>query len=66
MRLKWGEEEYRYFNKKIPVVERESWLTELIDKYYWWAVLACLIVANIWIWYLNYQTYIIRAFVKSI
>jgi hypothetical protein len=21
--LKWGEEEYKYFNKKIPVVERE-------------------------------------------
>lgn len=33
-RFKWGEEEIRYFNKKIPVVKRETWLTNLINKYY--------------------------------
>jgi hypothetical protein len=46
--LKWGNEEFNYFNKKILVVERESWLTKLIDKYFYWMILGILITANVW------------------
>jgi len=66
MKLKWGKEEVNYFNKKIPVVERENWLTKLIDKYFFWVVLGILITANVWVWWMNYQIYLIRVFLKSI
>lgn len=66
MKLEWGSEEIKYFNKKIPVVERENWLTKLIDKYFYWVVLGILITANVWVWWTNYQIYLIRAFVRSI
>lgn len=66
MKLEWGSEEIKYFNKKIPVVERENWLTKLIDKYFYWVVLGILITANVWVWWMNYQIYLIRAFVRSI
>ena len=65
MRYEWGKEEIQYFNKKIPVVERKSWIIKLIEKYYWLVVLACLVVANIWVWWMNYQIYLIRVSVKS-
>jgi hypothetical protein len=64
--LKWGEEEYKYFNKKIPVVERENCLTNLINKYFYWVILGILITANVWVWWMNYQIYLIRIFVRSI
>jgi len=65
MRYEWGKKEIQYFNKKIPVVERKSWIIKLIEKYYWLVVLACLVVANIWVWWMNYQIYLIRVSVKS-
>ena len=65
MRYEWGKEEIQYFNKKVPVVERKSWIIKLIEKYYWLVVLACLVVANIWVWWMNYQIYLIRVSVKS-
>ncbi|MCJ7790554.1 MAG: hypothetical protein MUP69_10360 [Candidatus Atribacteria bacterium] len=64
--LKWTDKEYKYFNKKIPVVERENWLTKLIDKYFYWVVLGIIITANVWVWWMNYQTYLIRIFLKLI
>ena len=65
MRYEWGKEEIQYINKKVPVVKRISWIIKLIEKYYWWVVLACLVVANIWVWWMNYQIYLIRVSVKS-
>jgi len=56
--LKWGKEEVNYFNKKIPVVERESWLTESLDKYYYWVILGCIISATVWVWVKIYDLHL--------
>ena len=66
MRYEWGKEEIQYINKKVPVVKRISLISKLIEQYYWWAVLTSLVVANIWVWWMNYQIYTIRLIIKSI
>lgn len=66
MKLKWNEEEIKYFNKKIPTVENENWLTKLIDKYFYWVVLVVLISANVWVWWKIYELHLFRIFLKSI
>jgi len=66
MKLNWGEAEYNYFHKKIPVVEKESWLTKLIDKYFFWILLGILITANVWVWWGIYQLHLFQIFVRSI
>jgi len=64
--LKWGKEEYKYFNKKIPIVEKANWLTKLINKYYYWVILAILISATGWIWWKIWELHLIKLWLKSI
>ena len=64
--LKWSKEEYKYFNKKIPIVEKENWLTKLINKYYYWVILAILISATGWVWWKIWELHLIRLWLKSI
>jgi len=66
MRLKWCEEELKYFNRKIPIIEKESWLIKLLDKYFYWIILGCLILATFWVWWKIYELHLIRLFLKSI
>jgi hypothetical protein len=63
--LKWTENEKRYFSKPIPRMERRSWFDKLED-WFIWAVIAMMAGATIWVWWMNYQIYLIRAYVRSI
>ena len=64
MKLKWGSEEINNF--RMPTVEKDNFLTELIDKYFYWVLLGILIIANVWVWWGIYQLHLFRVFVKSI
>ena len=64
--LKWGKEECKYLNKKIPIVEKENWLTKLINKYFYWVILAILISATGWVWWKIWELHLIRLWLKSI
>ena len=66
MRYKWGEAESKYFNKKMPTAERENWLTKLINKYFYWVILAILISATGWIWWKIWELHLIKLWLKSI
>ena len=66
MRYKWGEAESKYFNKKMPTAEKENWLTKLINKYYYWVILAILISATGWIWWKIWELHLIKLWLKSI
>jgi hypothetical protein len=63
---KYSEAELKYFNKKIPVIERANWLTKLIDKYFYWVILAVLISATVWVWWKIWELHLIRLWLRSI
>lgn len=66
MKLKWTDEELKYFNRKIPVVEKLSWFSNFLDKYYYWIIFACIISANVWVWWKIYELHLFKIFLKSI
>jgi len=66
MRYKWGEAESKYFSKKMPTAERENWLTRIIDKWFYWVVLATCTGAVVWILYRLYCLYQIQMWLESI
>jgi len=66
MRYKWGEAESKYFNKKIPTAERVSWLSNLIDKYFWWVIVTTCLGATIWLLHKLYCLYQIQMWLESI
>ena len=65
MRYKWGEAESKYFNKKMPIAERISWL-DRFDNLFWWLVLATCAGAVLWILYRLYCLYQIQMWLESI
>ena len=66
MRYKWGEAESKYFNKKMPIAEKENWLTKFINEYFYWMILAILISATGWIWWKIWELHLIKLWLKSI
>ena len=65
MKLKWGSEAIKYFNKKIPIAERVSWL-DRFDNLFWWVVLATCAGAVVWILYKLYCLYKITVWFESL
>ena len=46
IKLKWGNEQIDNF--RIPTAEKENWLTRIIDKWFYWVVLAICTGAVVW------------------
>jgi len=64
MRLKWGNEQIDNF--RMPTAEKENWLTRIIDKWFYWVVLATCTGAVAWILYKLYCLYQIQMWLESI
>jgi len=65
LRLKWSDEQLKYFSKPIKTAERLGWLDK-IDGFFWWIVLAVCLWAVIWMGYKLYCLYRIQLWLESI
>ena len=64
MRLRWTNEQIDNF--RMPTVEKENWLTRIIDRWFYWVVLAVCTGAVVWILYRIYCLYKIQMWLESI
>ena len=66
MKLKWGSEEIKYFNKKIPTAERVNWFDNLIKKWFWWVIMAVCLWATVYMLYKLYCLYRIQIWLENL